>query len=123
MTSGGYSRFFRTLAFHYFGWWAAIIVVPGVFLDHHKCEANQPYFAWILYAVTVSAMLVMAVLLELAVVQRLGLLQAGDLAGIWQDPQWQLPLLSTVLWKLDSYTMSPSFLLLGTVAQASGGRP
>eukprot|EP00930_Biecheleria_cincta_P087692 TRINITY_DN76925_c0_g1_i1.p1 TRINITY_DN76925_c0_g1~~TRINITY_DN76925_c0_g1_i1.p1 ORF type:complete len:357 (-),score=55.77 TRINITY_DN76925_c0_g1_i1:104-1054(-) len=104
MAAGGYSRFFRTLVFHYFGWWAAVVVVPGVFLDHHRCEASQSYFAWILYAATVSAMLVMAVLLELTVVQRLGLLQAGDLAGIWQEPQWQLPLLSTVLWKLDSYT-------------------
>ncbi|CAJ1362578.1 unnamed protein product, partial [Effrenium voratum] len=55
------------------------------------------------YGATVLAMLVMALLLELAMVQRLGLLQAGELHQLLQD-KWRRPLASTVLWKLDSYT-------------------
>ncbi|CAE8633536.1 unnamed protein product [Polarella glacialis] len=101
---GGYGRFFRTLIMYYFGWWVAVVIVPGVFLDHHRCEVRLPYLAWLLYCATVLAMLAMALLLELAVVQRLGLLQAGELLSIWQEKRWRLPLIATVIWKLDSYT-------------------
>eukprot|EP00435_Cladocopium_sp_Y103_P031360 s3391_g7.t3 len=76
---GGYRTFLRRLALHYFGWWVAIAVVPAVFLDHHRCESSMPYIAWCLYGGTVLAMLVMAVLVELSMVQRLGLLQGSEL--------------------------------------------
>eukprot|EP00933_Yihiella_yeosuensis_P079170 TRINITY_DN9141_c0_g1_i2.p1 TRINITY_DN9141_c0_g1~~TRINITY_DN9141_c0_g1_i2.p1 ORF type:complete len:319 (-),score=36.82 TRINITY_DN9141_c0_g1_i2:232-1074(-) len=46
----------------------------------------------------------MATLMELSTVQRIGLLQAGEISTIWQDKQWQLPLMATLLFKLDSYT-------------------
>lgn len=88
----------------YFGWWLAIAVVPAAFLDHHRCEAKLPYFAWILYAATVLAMTSMAILLELSVVQRLGLLQAGELSHLLQEKRWRVPLIATAFWKLDSYT-------------------
>jgi len=101
---GGYSRFFWTLMLHYVGWWVAVLAVPALFLDHHRCEANMPYLAWLLYSAILLAMLIMAVFLELSVVQRIGLLRPGDLGMLITDKQWQLPLLSTVLWKLDSYT-------------------
>ncbi|CAJ1453196.1 unnamed protein product [Effrenium voratum] len=97
------AAFLHRLALQYFGWWLAIALVPAVFLDHHRCEASMPYLAWFLYGATVLAMLVMALLLELAMVQRLGLLQAGELHQLLQD-KWRRPLASTVLWKLDSYT-------------------
>merc|ERR1740121_3369573 len=42
--------------------------------------------------------------MELSLVQRLGLFQAGDIQRILSDVRWQVPLLGTVLWKLDSYT-------------------
>jgi hypothetical protein len=102
--AGGYSRFFWTLVLHYFGWWVAVVAAPAIFLDHHRCEAKMPYLAWMLYGATLFAMLVMAVLLELSVVQRLGLLRAGEMGTLVTDKRWQLPLLTTVLWKLDSYT-------------------
>lgn len=100
---GGYRTFLRRLALHYFGWWVAIAVVPAVFLDHHRCESSMPYIAWCLYGGTVLAMLVMAVLVELSMVQRLGLLQGSEL-HILKERRWRRPLASTVLWKLDSYT-------------------
>lgn len=101
---GGYGRFFWRLFLHYLGWWAAVVIVPALFLDHHRCEANMPYYAWLLYAAVIVAMLAVAVLLELSVVQRLGLLKAEDLQTIWSERRWRLPLITTVLWKLDSYT-------------------
>merc|ERR1719428_965229 len=64
----------------------------------------MPYFAWLLYGATLMAMLAMAVLLELSVVQRLGLLKAGELLSICSERRWQIPLITTILWKLDSYT-------------------
>ncbi|CAK9111292.1 unnamed protein product [Durusdinium trenchii] len=100
---GGYRAFLRRLALQYFGWWVAIAGVPAVFLDHHRCESSMPYLAWCLYGGTVLAMLVMAVLMELTIVQRLGLLKAGEL-HVLQERRWRRPLASTVLWKLDSYT-------------------
>lgn len=102
--AGGYNRFFRMLVFHYLGWWAAVLIVPTVFLDHHKCEAQLSFLAWLIYAATVFAMLSMAVLLELSVVQQLGLLKAGELSDLFSEKRWQVPLASTVLWKLDTYT-------------------
>lgn len=102
--AGGYGRFFRTLMLHYLGWWVALVAVPAVFLDHHRCEVRLPYFAWVLYTATLFAMLTMAVLLELSMVQRLGLLKAGELIDVCSERRWRLPLLSTVLWKLDAYT-------------------
>jgi len=102
--AGGYSRFLQSLALHHLCWWVAITVVPAVFLDHHRCEANMPYWAWTLYGATVLAMLTMAILMELAMLQRLGLLQASEFWSFWQERRWWLPLASTVLWKLDSYT-------------------
>lgn len=102
--SGGYGRFFCTLTLHYFGWWVGVVAVPAVFLDHHRCEAKLPTFAWLLYGAALVAMLTMAVLLELSVVQRLGLLKAGELLNICSERRWQLPLITTVLWKLDAYT-------------------
>mmetsp|Transcript_101985 Transcript_101985/g.186855 ORF Transcript_101985/g.186855 Transcript_101985/m.186855 type:complete len:393 (-) Transcript_101985:98-1276(-) len=102
--AGGYSRFFWTLMRYYFGWWAAIMIVPAIFLDHHRCETRLPLLAWVLYASVLIAMLIMAVLLELSVVQRLGLLKAGEILNIWSERKWQIPLVGTVLWKLDSYT-------------------
>lgn len=80
------------------------MAVPALFLDHHRCEVRLPYFAWFLYSATLLAMLAMAVLLELSVVQRLGLLRAGELFEACADKRWQLALVGTVLWKLDSYT-------------------
>lgn len=103
-SAGGYGRFFWTLVLHYYGWWVAVVVVPAVFLDHHRCEAKLPYSAWMLYASTLGAVVLMAVLLEFSVVQKLGLLQAGELISTLQTGRWKLPLLCTVLWKLDSYT-------------------
>jgi len=102
--AGGYPRFFRSLMWHYVGWWVAVVAVPGFFLDHHRCEAKQPLYAWFLYSCVVAAMLVMVVLMELSLVQRLGLFQAGSLTSMAFDARWQVPLLGTVLWKLDSYT-------------------
>lgn len=104
MNAGGYPGFFRSLMFHYIGWWAAVVAVPSVFLDHHRCEANLSVFAWLLYGAVVLAMLFMSMLMELSLVQRLGLLQAGELASVFTDYQWQVPLLGTLLWKMDSYT-------------------
>merc|ERR1719253_1187681 len=46
----------------------------------------------------------MAVLLELSVVQRLGLLKAGELGSVFSESRWKVPLVLTVLWKLDAYT-------------------
>lgn len=103
-SAGGYTIFFRTLLRHYFGWWAAVVAVPTVFLDHHRCEAQLPFLAWLIYAATVFAIVAMAVLLELSVVQRLGLLKAGELTHMFSERRWQVPLVSTVLWKLDAYT-------------------
>jgi hypothetical protein len=103
-TIGGYSRFFWTLVQHYIGWWVAVFVVPFIFLDHHRCEAQLSFLPWLLYACTVAAMVAMAVLLELSIVQRLGLLKAGELAVLHSERRWQVPLISTVLWKLDAYT-------------------
>lgn len=103
-TAGGYNRFFWTLFRYYLGWWAAVCIVPAMFLDHHRCETRLPFLAWLLYASVLIAMLVMAVLLELSVVQKLGLLKAGEILNIWSERKWQIPLIGTVLWKLDSYT-------------------
>jgi hypothetical protein len=103
-SAGGYSNFFRTLVLHYVGWWVAILIVPTVFLDHHKCEGQLGFFAWLLYAATLFAMLAMAVLLELSIVQRLGLLKAGELSYLLSERRWHVPLVGTVLWKLDTYT-------------------
>jgi len=102
--AGGYGRFFRSLYLQYLGWWIGVVAVPALFLDHHRCESKQPWLAWFLYASVVLAMLAFAVLLELSVVQRLGLLRADEIPNMYNDPRWQMPLLSTVLWKLDSYT-------------------
>lgn len=102
--AGGYARFFWTLTLHYFGWWGGVVAVPALFLDHHRCEVRLPYFAWFLYTATLLAVLTMAVLLELSVVQRLGLLRAGELLEVCTERRWQVPLVGTVLWKLDSYT-------------------
>jgi len=102
--AGGYSKFFSTLVWHYMGWWAAVVAVPYAFLDHHRCEGQLALFAWLLYAATVFAMLAMAVLMELSVVQRLGLLKAGEIRNMLSERRWQVPLVSTVLWKLDAYT-------------------
>jgi len=102
--AGGYGRFFRALVLHYIGWWAGVIAVPALFFDHHRCESKQPWFAWLLYAAVVLAMLALAVLLELSVVQRLGLLKSSEIGSVWTDVRWQVPLVRTVLWKLDSYT-------------------
>lgn len=103
-SAGGYGSFFRSLVMQYFGWWLAVIVVPTVFLDHHRCEAQLSLLAWLLYAATVFGMLAMAVLMELSLVQRIGLLKAGELANMFSERHWQVPLVSTVLWKLDAYT-------------------
>lgn len=102
--SGGYTGFFRSLMYQYLGWWVAVIAVPGCFLDHHKCEARLPYIAWTVYTAVIFSMLALAVLLELSVVQRLGLLKAGELLDVFRERRWQIPLAGTVLWKLDSYT-------------------
>jgi len=102
--AGGYPRFFRSLMWHYIGWWLAVVAVPGFFLDHHKCEAKQPLYAWFLYSCVIAAMLVMVVLMEISLVQRLGLFQGGSLTSMMYDSRWQVPLLGTVLWKLDAYT-------------------
>jgi len=102
--AGGYNNFFRRLVTHYFGWWASVIIVPCVFLDHHRCESQLSLFAWLLYASTVVAIVALAVMLELSVVQQLGLLKAGELRNMFSERRWQVPLVSTVLWKLDSYT-------------------
>lgn len=102
--AGGYGRFFWTLVFHYYGWWVVVIAVPALFLDHHRCEAKLPYLAWILYAATLTAMIAIAVMLELSVVQRLGLLRPGDVVHLYEERRWRIPLVSTVLWKLDGYT-------------------
>lgn len=102
--AGGYGRFFWSLVMQYLGWWAAVVIVPMIFLDHHKCEGQLSLFAWLIYAATVFAMLAMAVLLELSMVQRLGLLKAGEISEMFSQRRWQLPLVSTVLWKLDAYT-------------------
>mmetsp|Transcript_19532 Transcript_19532/g.53477 ORF Transcript_19532/g.53477 Transcript_19532/m.53477 type:complete len:402 (-) Transcript_19532:142-1347(-) len=102
--AGGYGRFFNRLMMHYLGWWAAVVAVPALFLDHHRCEVRLPYFAWLLYSAVLIAMLIMAVLLELSMVQRLGLLRPGELGPLLTDRRWQIPLACTVLWKLDAYT-------------------
>lgn len=102
--AGGYSRFFKSLLFQYMTWYLAVVIVPAIFLDHHRCEGNQPWLAWLLYCAVVVAMVAMAVLMELSAVQRLGLLEAGEVETIYMQPRWQLPLLATVLWKLDTYT-------------------
>jgi len=102
--AGGYGGLFRTLAWHYYGWWMGVVAVPALFLDHHRCEVSLPYGAWLLYGSTVLAMVAMSVLLELSVVQRLGLLRAGELWDVWTERHWRVPLLGTLLWKLDSYT-------------------
>lgn len=101
--SGGYGKFFRRLLVQYLGWWAAVILVPTIFMDHHRCESNLPDLVWLLYAAVLVAMVSLAVLLELAVVQRLGLLAAGRISEILSIRRWQVALLSTVMWKLDSY--------------------
>eukprot|EP00927_Polykrikos_kofoidii_P079839 TRINITY_DN76678_c0_g1_i1.p1 TRINITY_DN76678_c0_g1~~TRINITY_DN76678_c0_g1_i1.p1 ORF type:complete len:381 (-),score=54.70 TRINITY_DN76678_c0_g1_i1:176-1318(-) len=101
---GGYDKLFWTLIRHYIGWWGAVVAVPAAFLDHHRCEARLPYLAWVMYSSTLAAIVAFAVLLELSVVQQLGLLRKGDLASLFSERRWQIPLLSTVLWKLDSYT-------------------
>lgn len=102
--SGGYARFFRGLALQHFGWYAAIVAVPVFFLDHHRCESSQPFSAWLLYILVVMAMIVLSVLTELSTVQRLGLLGQNDVQNLLHDARWQLPLLGSVLWKLDTYT-------------------
>jgi len=102
--TGGYGRFFWSLTLQYLGWWVGVVAVPALFLDHHRCESKQSSLAWLMYAAVVFAMLAFAVLLELSVVQRLGLLRADEISNIWNEPKWQMPLLSTVLWRLDSYT-------------------
>jgi hypothetical protein len=89
---------------HYFGWWVAVVAAPAIFLDHHRCETKLSYLAWLLYSATLLAMVVMTVLLELSVIQRLGLLRPSDMACLVTERRWQLPLLQTSLWKLDSYT-------------------
>jgi len=89
---------------HYYGWWMGVVAVPALFLDHHRCEVSLPYGAWLLYGSTVLAMVAMSVLLELSVVQRLGLLRAGELSEVFVERHWRVPLLGTLLWKLDSYT-------------------
>eukprot|EP00929_Paragymnodinium_shiwhaense_P027373 TRINITY_DN16079_c0_g1_i1.p1 TRINITY_DN16079_c0_g1~~TRINITY_DN16079_c0_g1_i1.p1 ORF type:complete len:381 (-),score=75.75 TRINITY_DN16079_c0_g1_i1:207-1349(-) len=101
---GGYRRFFWLLIRHYLAWWAGMIIVPAVFMDHHRCETKLPLLAWLLYTGTLFAMLAMAILMELSVVQRLGLLRPGDLAAVFSDPRLQLPLVDAVLWKMDAYT-------------------
>jgi len=101
---GGYGGFFWMLIRHHFAWWLLIIVVPALFLDHHRCEARLPFFAWLVYGATLVAMLTVSLLLELSVVQRLGLLRGGDLQEIWLERRWQLMVAATLLWKLDSYT-------------------
>merc|ERR1719327_2505232 len=52
----------------------------------------------------VFGMLIMAVLMELTVVQRLGLLKAGEISQLIYERRWKIPLIGTVLWKLDAYT-------------------
>jgi len=103
-TSGGYGRFFRSLLFQYMGWHVAVVAVPAIFLDHHRCEGSQPWVAWLLYVAVVVAMVAMALLMELTAVQRLGLLQAGELEALLFEPRWRMPLVATLLWKLDTYT-------------------
>lgn len=73
--SGGYGRFFRTLALQFFIWHVAVVAVPAFFLDHHRCESTQPFYAWLMYAAVVVAMVTLAVLLELSVVQGIGAAQ------------------------------------------------
>lgn len=109
--AGGYGKFFWTLIWHYVGWWAAVGIVPTVFLDHHKCEAQLSFLAWTLYGGTVFAMVAMAVLMELSMVQRLGLLNPGELSNMLSQPRWQTPLVSTVLWKISTY-MNVAFIFI-----------
>lgn len=98
------ARFLRSLLFQHFGWWAAVTLVPSAFLDHHRCEKSMPYWGWGLYGATVLAMLLMALLLELTMLQRLGLLD--ELKALW-EPKWRRPLASTVLWKVGEKMSSP----------------
>jgi len=100
---GGYGWVFRRLVMLYVGWWVAIVLVLLLLLDHHRCEAQMPVIGWVLYAAIVAAMLFLAVLVELSMVQRLGLLKADRFPAILFERQWLIPLISTVLWKLDSY--------------------
>lgn len=102
--AGGYRGFFWTLLLHYFGWWATIASLPAIFFDHHRCEVKATYFAWVLYTATVVGVLAIAVLLELTMVQRLGLLRPGELRTVWSERRWLVPLFGTLLWKLDGYT-------------------
>lgn len=109
--TGGYGRFFRTLVILYVGWWVAVGLVLFFLLDHHRCEAQLPALAWLLYSAVVVAMLVLTVLLELAMIQRIGLLKAASFLELFSERRWQIPLISTVLWKLDAY-MDVAFIFV-----------
>mmetsp|Transcript_44072 Transcript_44072/g.101712 ORF Transcript_44072/g.101712 Transcript_44072/m.101712 type:complete len:360 (-) Transcript_44072:35-1114(-) len=104
LAAGGYARFFRRMLYQYFGWHVAIVLLPALFLDHHRCETLLPLAAWVLYIACVAAMISMAVLFELSLVQSMGLLKDADLVSIVSDRRWQMQLLATVLLKLDTYT-------------------
>mmetsp|Transcript_7388 Transcript_7388/g.20237 ORF Transcript_7388/g.20237 Transcript_7388/m.20237 type:complete len:304 (-) Transcript_7388:31-942(-) len=99
---GGYVRFFRMLLLHSLAWWTAVVMLPWLFLDH-SCEERLP-FAWFVYGACWSVLLMTAASLELYVVLRLGLLKTRDVARLFFDRHWQLPLWSGLLWRCDVYS-------------------
>lgn len=103
-SAGGYNKFFRSLLIQYVGFHVAVFSIPAIFLDHHRCEGNQSAFAWILYVVIILLCTSFAVLVELNLVQAIGLLDPRDVPEFVLEERWRLPLILSFAWKLDLYT-------------------